>query len=900
MTVYWHTLTKEEVFETLQTSTNGLTEEESRKRISIYGRNEITEEKRISSILIFAKQFKELLIIILLVATTISAFIGDLVDALVIIAIVMLAIIVGFIQEYRSEQAIATLKKMISEKTRVIRDGEEKMIDVHDLVPGDIITVFVGERIPADAYIIECFDLEVNEAPLTGESAPVLKNIGSLERQTTIADRHNMLHMTTTITRGRGKAIVFATGMSTELGKIATQVQKIDLQKTPFEIRIRSISKLLSTIMLAIAVGVSILAFIRGHQILELLIWGISLAVAAVPEALPAVIAGSLTVGVYRMSKQNAIVRRLSAVETLGSTTVICSDKTGTLTQGEMTVRKIYLYDKFVEVTGVGYNFKGSVLGNAIHKSDLLLLARIAALCNDANVKNIEEKASIIGDPTEAALIVFANKAGLVKEKIDFEFPRIREIPFTSERKIMTTINRTDNNYQVFTKGSCENVLSQCSSVLVNGKFLPLDENIRTVILSANNEIASKGLRVLAFGYKQIDKEDLVENQEEKDLTFVGLAGMIDPPRLEVINAIKQCKSAGIDVVMITGDHRLTAMAVAEAIGIADKSKKIMSGTELDEINDSALAEQVENIKVYSRVSPENKIKIVRALKNKGHIVAMTGDGINDAPALKAADIGIAMGMTGTQVAKESASMILTDDNFATIVSAIKEGRRIFDNVKKYLIYLLSVNISEIIILAFSVITGWPFPLLAKHILYINLATDGTPAIALGLEPHEPDIMKRRPRDPKESVFAGARKYLIVIPILLAAVSLSLFWFVMESGGGSEAAISKARTMVFGLMVFFQLFFAFSCRSLKHNITKLNLFANKLLVLSLIGESMLVLLIMNYSPAQEIFDVVPLEPADWILMLSLATTGFICSETIKLVNRTHLRKPVTKNKVTRQ
>ena len=897
MTVYWHALTKEEVLETLRTSVGGLTGEEVRKRISLYGRNEITEEKRISPVLIFAKQLKEPLIIILVAATMFSAFVGDLVDALVIIAIVLLAITVGFIQGYRSEKAVAALKKMITVTTRVIRDNEERIVDVRDLVPGDVIVVFAGDRVPADAYVIEEFDLEVDEAPLTGESVPVSKNADRLEKQTPVADRKNILHMITTVTRGRGKAVVFATGMGTELGKIATEVQKIDLQKTPFEIRMRHISKLLSIIMLTVAGIVSVLAFLHGYQMSELLVWGISLAVAAVPEALPAVIVTSLTIGIYRMAKQNAIVRRLPAVETLGSTTVICSDKTGTLTRGEMTVRKIYLYDKFADVTGVGYSFKGNIMDNTIHKNDLLLFARTAALCNDAHVKDLKENVSIIGDPTEAALVVFANKVGVIKEKIDLEFPRVHEIPFTSERKMMTTIHRIGDKSQAFMKGATETVLNQCSFILINGKSLPLDENTRANILDTNNEMASQGLRVLGLAYKQIDKENFTEDHPPH-LTFVGLVGMMDPPRTEVINAVEQCKSAGIDVVMITGDHKLTAMAVAKEIGIIDKSKKVITGTELDEIDITALTEQVEDTKVYSRVSPENKIKIIHALKNKGHIVAMTGDGINDAPALKAADIGIAMGITGTQVAKESASMILADDNFASIVSAIREGRRIFDNVKKYLIYLLSVNISEVIILAFSVIAGWPFPLLAKHILYINLATDGTPAIALGLEPHEPDIMKRKPRDPKESVFSGAKKWLVGIPILLAVISLSLFWFVLESDGWeSEYAISKARTMMFGLMVFFQLFFALSCRSLKHNVIKLNLLGNKLLICSLIGESMLMLLIMNYSPAQEIFDLISLELTDWVIMLSLATTGFVYSEIIKFVNKINLKNSVMKNQI---
>lgn len=618
--------------------------------------------------------------------------------------------------------------------------------------------------------------------------------------------------------------------------------------------------------------------------------WAISLAVAAVPEALPAVIAASLALGVYRMAKQNAIVRRLPAVETLGSTTVICSDKTGTLTKGEMTVRKIYLYDDFAHVTGEGYSLDGNVTDSTINKVDLELLATIATACNDGIIKGSND---VSGDPTETALLVFAHKIGLTKETVDLKNPRIYEIAFSSERKMMSTVHRSNDSLSVFTKGAAEIVLNRCNKAIANGTLMTLDENIRVKILSVNNSMAAEGLRVLAFAYKKFKEPDFSENNLENDLVFVGLIGMMDPPRKDAIKAVAQCKSAGIDVIMITGDHKLTAIAVAKDLGLSE-SDIVMSGAELDSIDEKSLSEKVEKIKIYSRVSPENKIKIVQALKSKGHIVAMTGDGINDAPALKASDIGIAMGITGTQVTKESASMILADDNFVTIVSAIREGRRIFDNVKKCLIYLLSANIGEIIILAFSVIVGWPIPLLAKHILYINLATDGTLAISLGLEPQEPGIMKRKPRKPKESIFAGVRRWLFGIPILLSVIALSLFWFVLETNGWeSEFAIGKGRTMIFGLMVFFQLFFAISCRSFKHNLVELGIFRNKVLIISLIGESLVMLLIMNQPFIQVIFDLVQLELLDWIIILSLATTGFAYSEIIKFVDRTKQQRSTT-------
>lgn len=891
----WHALSRDQVLDILKTSENGLTEKEAKDRLTIYGPNAIKEERRKSAGALFAKQFKEPLIIILLAATTISAIIGELVDALVIVAIVALAAIVGFVQEYKSEKAIEALKKMAAATCRVIRDGEEKLIDVSEIVPGDVILVAAGDRVPADAYIIESFNLETNEAPLTGESAPVPKSAGVLTKETAVADRTNILYTITTVTHGRGKAVVFGTGMNTELGKIAGEVQRIELQKTPFEIRMRHTGKLLSAIMLAVVGIISVLAFIRGHGIVEMMVWSISLAVAAVPEALPAVIAASLTLGVYRMAKRNAIVRRLPAVETLGSTTVICSDKTGTLTKGEMTVRKLYVHDRYASVTGTGYDLEGRIDHSGISGDHIVLLAKTAALCNDASIRESGGGGvKMMGDPTEIALLVFAKKSGIRKQMVEAESPRIGEVPFTSERKMMTTVHR-GLGFRVFTKGAVEEVLNRCATITTaDFTTVPIDSHIKDKIMSANNEMAAMGLRVLAFASRELRSDNIAESEIEANLNFLGIVGMIDPARPEVVDAVSDCKAAGIDVIMITGDHKLTAMAVAQEIGITNKKEVetiAVSGKELDTMNDATLEEQAGKIKIYSRVSPEHKLRIVQALKKKGHIVAMTGDGTNDAPALKAADIGIAMGITGTQVTKESSSVILADDNFATIVSAVREGRRIFDNVKKYLVYLLSANISEIIILAFSVIAGWPFPLLAKHILYINLATDGSPAIALGLEPHEPDIMKRKPRNPKESLFLGITKWLVGIPIVLAITSLSLFWYVLEvNAWQSEFAIAKARTMMFGLIVFFELFFALSCRSFSHNINKLGLWSNKLLIYSLIGESTVILLIMNHPVLQEVFELVSLDMADWTIMLLLATTGFVFSEIVKLIARINLKK----------
>ncbi|MGE5683766.1 MAG: cation-translocating P-type ATPase [Nitrososphaerota archaeon] len=889
--VNWHTMNANQVIHYLQTRFDGLTEIEANERLGVYGFNKIKVEKGISRATIFTKQMKEPLIIILLVAIMISAFVGDLVDAIIITAIVILSILVGFIQEFKSEKAAEALKKMLAATCRVIRNNKESIIDVTELVPGDVILISAGDKVPGDAYLIEAHNLEVDQSPLTGESVPVEKTVAVLSKDTELADRKNILYTITTVIYGRGKAVVFSTAMDTELGKVAVAVQAIDVQKTPFEQKIRHTAKMLSIIMLAVVGIVSIVAFIRGLELLEILVLGISLAVAAVPEALPAVITASLALGTHRMAKQNAIVRRLPAVETLGSTNVICSDKTGTLTKGEMTVTSVYAYDKFAHVSGSGYSLEGNVSDSEIDKKDLALLAKTMVLCNDAKIEIRQDKTDLIGDPTEIALLVCAYKIDITKDRMNAEFPRVYEVPFTPERKIMTTIHKNLKNLKIeaYLKGACEVILDHCNNVLLDGKSLPLSDEMKDRIMAANDQMAKKGLRVLALAYKEIQGSYFQQENTENNLTFLGLLGMMDPPRKEAIDSIAQCMSSGINVIMITGDHELTAAAVAREIGIIDDTVKqdrvMISGKDLETMDVTTLSEKVDYLKVYSRVSPEHKLKIVQALKNKGHIVAMTGDGINDAPALKAADIGIAMGITGSQVTKESASMILADDNFATIVSAVKEGRRIFDNVKKYLVYLLSANLSEIIILAFSIMVGWPLPLLAKHILYINLATDGSPAIALGLEPHEPDIMKRKPRNPNESIFFGIKKWLIPIPIILASISLLLFAHILhDNGWNSSFAVEKARTMVFGLIVFFELFFALSCRSFTHNINKLGFFGNKILLYSLLGESFAVAFIMNYPVMQRLFDFVSLQAADWILLLLLATAGFVYSEIIKFID----------------
>ena len=902
----WHNLSIHQVLENLNSHIDGLRESEAKERLEKYGLNEIGKEKQRSPFFTLIRQLKDPLVLILFFAAFISFALGEITDGIIIIAILVMTTIVGFIQEYRSEKAITALRKMTATTCRVLRDSKEKVMDTKYLVPGDIILLNPGDKIPADSYIIEAHNLETNEAPLTGESLPIEKIQTVLPEDTQIQDRQNILYAITTIVNGRGKAVIFETGKHTEIGRITVVVLGITTQKTPFELKIKHTAKLLSLSLLIIVGVISVVSLVRGLPMLDILIWSISLAVAAVPEALPAIITTSLTLGAYRMAKKNALIRRLPAVETLGSTTVICSDKTGTLTKGEMTVKQVYLYDHFIEITGVGYNIKGGISNTSITKKDLLLFVRCAVLCNDAKIELHQDNIiKMIGDPTEIALLIFAKKVAILDDERDSNlFPRLREIPFTAERKMMITIHRLNiKKDAIFAKGAPEIILDHCNTVLKDGQFLPLTDKIKDYILSVNHKMARQGLRVLALASGEVEAGTTLEENSKYNndynnnyFLFLGLVGIIDPSRKEVKDAVYRCKTSGIKVVMITGDQKLTALAIAKEIGIVNKyepaiDKVIVSGQELDKMNSDSFNRNINDIKIYSRVLPEQKLKIVETLKNNGHIVAVTGDGVNDAPALKAAHIGVAMGITGTDVAKESASMILADDNFATIVSAIHEGRRIFDNVKKYLVYLLSSNISEIIILTFAVVMGWPFPLLAKQILYINLATDGSPAIALSMEQSEPDIMKRKPRNPNESILFGIRKWLIPIPIILATVTLLLFWNTLNvNGWDSDYSIVKARTMVFALIVFFELFFAFSCRSFKHNIHKLGFLSNKLLVYSLLGEASLIIFIINYPPIREIFDLVPLEIADWIIVIVLSTTGFAYSEIIKLFNKDKINK----------
>jgi len=911
MSKSWHMMEIEEVLNELSTEEHGLSNEEAAKRLSEYGLNELKKEKGRSPIKLFLRQFTDILIIILLIATGLSLAVGEAIDALIIFAIVMASALLGFVEEYRSEKAVEALKKMTAPTAIVLRNGKEVKIPAGQIVPGDIVLLYTGDKIPGDSRLLESFNLKVDEASLTGESSPVTKNVTPLPEETPINDRRDMVFTGTVVVYGRGKAVVTSTGMTTEFGKIAKMVQVTEEEETPLEKRMASVGKLIGILSIAVCLGVAFIGIIEGRNILDMILWGISLAVAAVPEALPAIVTGALAIGMYRMAKVNTIVKRLPAVETLGCTSVICSDKTGTMTKGEMTVQRVYVNDKAIKVSGIGYAPEGEFLyeGKKIAPSaeELRTLLKVSTLCNDAKLeKETEtERWMIKGDPTEGALVVAAAKAGLWKEDLEQKEPRIGEIPFSSERKRMTTIHAISGKKKVtYIKGAPEIVLEKCTKILLDGKAQKLAKDNRLKLLKVTETMAMQALRNLGFAFAELP-EDVEEFDEkiEKDFTFVGIMGMIDPPREEVKDAIYVCKKAGINVVMVTGDHKLTAAAVAKELNLLgenDEEGKVLTGAELDKMNDEQLAEIVENVVIYARVSPEHKMRIVKAWKSKGQVVAMTGDGVNDAPALKMADIGVSMGVTGTEVTKEASDMVLADDNFASIVKAVKEGREIYDNIKKYLTYLLRCNIMEILVMFIAVVSV-PYlarifspgagassigdatvALTAVQLLWVNLTTDGLPAIALGVDPGDPDLMERKPRNPKESVFTrDVKVYLSAVPILMTA--LLLFGYFYYRPWESAYQLTEARTQLLTAMILMELANAIAARSLKYPVLKVGVFKNKFLWYAIL-LSMALQMVVLYTPGvQAIFGVSSPEPLDWAFAILFTVIVFGSLETGKYI-----------------
>jgi Ca2+-transporting ATPase len=851
-----------ELFTELNSTERGLTSQDARERLAKFGTNEIKETKKISPWKIFLEQFTSPVVWILIAALIISVLVDHLVDAIIIGAILVINAILGFIQEYRAEKAIEALKKVITQQARVIRDGKEQVIPAKDVVPGDIIVLREGEKIPADARLFEANELKTIESSLTGESIPVTKKTGVCTDQI-IGNMFNMVFSGTAIATGTGKAVVVGTGMSTEIGKIANLLQETETPETPLQKHLKKLSVSVGIGVIIIAIVIFALEIFRGGEIVNALLSSLALAVAAVPEGLPAVITISLALGVQRMLKRNSLVRKLPSVETLGSCTAICSDKTGTLTKGEMTVKRIFADDQTILVSGSGYEPTG-VFDKKTQTLQRLL--ECGVLCNNAQLeKNGNGSWQVIGDPTEGALLTSGLKLGIEKEYLNHEYRRIKENPFKSERKMMSVVYENKKQRFVFAKGAPEKILSICDQILLHGKKRKITEADKKEILKNYQSYGIAALRVLGFAYKELKgKED-----EEKGLVFLGLQGMIDPPREEARIAIERCKTAGIRTIMITGDYEITAKAIAQELGIPGK---VVTGAQMDSID---LDAEIENIGVFARVDPKHKLKIVEALQKNGHVVAMTGDGVNDAPALKKADIGIAMGVTGTDVAKESSQIVLLDDNFATIVNAVEEGRNIFSNIREFVEYLFSSNIGEVLVIFTALLMNLPLPLLAIQILWINLLTDGFPALALGVDIPDKNAMLQKPRRHQGVISNKRWIYIFLIGILMMVGTLSLY------RGYLQFSEQYAQTMAFTTLVVFQLFNTFNLRSTTRSIFAQNPFGNKWLV-GAVALSFLLQLAVIYSPLNIYFRTTPLTMTDWGLVFITSFSVIVLGELVKL------------------
>jgi P-type Ca2+ transporter type 2C len=886
-TIDWHCLSMTDSIEKLGSQLDGLSNKEANQRLQQFGSNELKDKQVTSPVMLFIRQFTSLLIIILIIAGIVSAVIGEGVEAIAIIIIVILAGVLGFLQEYRAGKAIESLRKMAAPYASVVRDRKEISIPARDIVPGDIIHLRTGDKIPADARLVEVMNLKIDEASLTGESESVEKIATPLPSgDTSLGDRLNMIYMGTAVSYGRGKAIVTATGMSTEFGKIADLLQKTESRKTPLQVDLDKVGKVLGIFSIVIAAIISVFGIFRGYAVVEMFIWGIALAVAVIPEALPAVVTISLALGVRRMVKRRALIRNLAAVETLGATTIICSDKTGTLTQDEMTIRKIFTNGKLIDVSGVGYKPEGQFTIDGVdidptNDRDLSNLLYAGVLCSDTDLRQNGNDWEVLGDPTEGGVIVAAMKAGIIRDEIMDLYPRINEIPFTSERKRMTTIHKSEKGIRAFSKGAPEIVLNTCSYSYKEGKLVPLTDAERKEILNNGYRMGEDALRVLGFAEKLLAFGDIIDTRVEHDMVFLGLVGMIDPPRLEVKHAITLCEQSGIKPVMITGDHKITAVAVARELGIL-KQGGVITGTELEHISDEDLQQKVESINVYARIAPVHKMRIVTAFMNLGHVVAMTGDGVNDAPSLKKADIGVAMGITGTDVSKEAADMILTDDNFASIVAAIEEGRSIFENIRKYLIFLLSGNMATVFAMISALIFTLPLPLSAVQILFINFIMDGLIAIALGVEPPEPGIMRKKPRNVHEGILNPHVLWSIgSIGIWIALVTVCVFVWEISNGYPTQHAV----TVFFATLILSRLFNGFNCRSMEDSIFKIGYFTNRPLVYSTVVVLLLTSAVIYISPLQKPFGTIFLSIREVSVVFFASSTVLIMAEIQKLLRR---------------
>ena len=858
----------------------GLTLDEAKRRLEIYGPNELEEEKKISPLKILISQFLNFLVLILIIAGIVSYFMGEIAEAIAILAIVLAAGLLGFFQEYQAEKSLQALKKLIMPTAKVVREGKLMEIPVSEIVPGDIVFVEAGDRVPADGKILEAVDLYVDEAVLTGESFPVEKRP---EPQSQDEEKRGYLFMGTFVVRGKCYFEVLATGKNTEFGKIASLLKEVEEKKTPLQEKIDRASKKLGIFILFLSALIAFLGVLRGYPIYEMFIWGVALAVAMIPEALPAVSTITLALGVKRMAKKKALIRKLPAVETLGSVTYICTDKTGTLTKNEMTVKGLFVSGKILEVTGVGYEPKGEILFEGKpYKPDkaLELLLKASFLCNNAELYFDEKEGhyKVKGDPTEGALITLAYKGGLTEE-LRLKHPPLREIPFSSERMRMSTLHRMENKLFVFTKGALEVLLERSSFIMIEEEIKPLTEDIKREILEVARGFSERALRIIAFAFKETSETELSDSKLEEELVFLGFAGMMDPPREEVKEAIRIAGEAGIKTVMITGDNRETALAVAKEIGVY-QGGLVLTGKELRALSEEEFEKMVLRVEIYARAMPEDKLKIVRGLQKRGQIVAMTGDGVNDAPALKQADIGIAMGVTGTEVAKEASAMILLEENFVTIVKAVEEGRTILANIRKFLTYLMTGNTATVIALTVALLLGLPLPLTAVQILFINLLMDGFPALALGVEPAEPGIMKRPPRDPKEGLLTRENLFFIFfMGLFISALAFSLYYYTLE---GEDP--QKAGTLFFAGIITFRLINALNCRSMEHSLLSLGLLSNPWLILALL-TSFVLMLVALYTPLNTLLHTQPLSLEDWMLILGSGLLIWLVDEVHKWVKR---------------
>lgn len=861
----WHSIEATNAAESLQTNLHtGLTSEEAAKRLADQGPNELATMRAPSAWVVLGRQFHNVLVWILIGAAGLSVALGETVEAIAIGVIVLLSVVLGFVQEFRAEKALAALRRMSAPHANVLRDGREEVVPSRDLVRGDIVFLRAGDRVPADMRLIEAANLRADEAPLTGESEPVDKQADLLvEADSALGDRRNMAFSGTSIAHGRGRAMVTATAYDTEFGQIAHMLQTVEETRTPLQQNLDHIGKMLARSALVVIVLIVAAGLLRGQPWVEVVLFGIALAVAVVPEALPAVVTISLAIGVQRMARRNALVRKLPAVETLGCASVICSDKTGTMTRDEMTARRLVTRDDKLEITGVGYEAKGGFVAGeqeAKPSASVIHLLQGGELSSDAHVvfDETEKEWVVQGDPTEGALVVAARKAGIDVDALEQEFPRIGEVPFSSESKRMTTLHTGSDGIRAYVKGAAEMLLPNCTHVAGNDGDSPLDDAMRERFVEASAEMAGTGLRVLAISWKRCEK--LAD--AEDGLTLLGLVGLMDPPRTEVKGAIAQCRSAGIEVVMITGDHPVTAKAIAGELGLGS-GKRLATGAEVEAMSDDELRAQAGGINIFARVSPAHKLRIVQALQKNGQVVVMTGDGVNDAPALKQADMGVAMGISGTDVSREAAAMTLTDDNFTSIVAAVEEGRGIYDNIRKYLNYLLSSNAGEILLLGGAAFAGLPLPLTTVQILYVNLATDGLPALALALDPPAEDLMERKPRSPRATPFDRESVTLILVGgVWSAAVNLGLFLWALDSGH----ELAKAQTMAFVSLVLIQFLKGYNFRtgllSMFHRP-----FANRWLNAAVAWELVLLLVILYWPVMQAPFGTQAMTWHEWLVVL---------------------------------